>query len=229
MKQILVIMAAVVLVGGCASTSKIQIVPNNATAKAELEAAIRKAAGKPNGKLTNADFQKVTKIENSLGLHRGLGPALTDISPLAELTNLKRLTLGSHRLTDISPLAKLVKLEELSLDNNQITNLGPLARLKQLKSLHLGNQGALLTHRASNSERAEASRHILKDISPLVGLRKLEELILDGNNITNINALAGLTQLRELSLRNNPNLTKAELEELQKALPNCRILSNPTK
>jgi hypothetical protein len=32
-----------------------------------------------------------------------------------------------------------------------------------------------------------------------------------------------------LSLFNNPDLTKAQIDELQKALPNCRIYSNPTK
>ena len=38
-----------------------------------------------------------------------------------------------------------------------------------------------------------------------------------------------LTQLEVLSLINNPNLTKAQIAELQKALPKCKIYSNPTK
>jgi len=35
--------------------------------------------------------------------------------------------------------------------------------------------------------------------------------------------------LKVLNLQHNPDLTKAQIEELQKALPNCEIHSNPTK
>jgi len=44
--------------------------------------------------------------------------------------------------------------------------------------------------------------------------------------------LKGLEKLPELlflSLGNNPNLTKAQIDQLQKALPKCEIDSNPTK
>jgi hypothetical protein len=40
--------------GGCASTPK--VVPNSPEAKAAVEAAIRKAAKKPTGELTEADI-----------------------------------------------------------------------------------------------------------------------------------------------------------------------------
>ena len=32
-----------------------------------------------------------------------------------------------------------------------------------------------------------------------------------------------------MNLKDNPNLTKAQIEQLQKALPKCKIISNPTK
>jgi hypothetical protein len=41
--------------------------------------------------------------------------------------------------------------------------------------------------------------------------------------------LEKLTQLKYLELDNNPDLTKAQIAELQKALPKCKISSNPTK
>ena len=37
------------------------------------------------------------------------------------------------------------------------------------------------------------------------------------------------TQLKRLMLEGNPDLTKAQIAELQKALPKCLINSNPTK
>ena len=35
--------------------------------------------------------------------------------------------------------------------------------------------------------------------------------------------------LEKLNLEDNPDLTKAQIAELQKALPKCKISSNPTK
>jgi len=44
-----------------------------------------------------------------------------------------------------------------------------------------------------------------------------------------VKGLEKLTQLGSLILYNNPALTKAQITELQKALPKCLIFSNPTK
>jgi len=41
--------------------------------------------------------------------------------------------------------------------------------------------------------------------------------------------LEKLTQLTKLDLEDNPALTKAQIAELQKALPRCDIRSNPKK
>ena len=41
--------------------------------------------------------------------------------------------------------------------------------------------------------------------------------------------LEKLTQLTSLHLTNNPDLTKAQIDELQKALPNCKITRNATE
>ena len=54
-------------------------------------------------------------------------------------------------------------------------------------------------------------------------LTQLRELTLFRNQLTDIKGLEKLTQLERLSLVDNPDLTKAQIAELQKALPNCRI------
>ena len=58
---------------------------------------------------------------------------------------------------------------------------------------------------------------------------KVTELNLDYNKLTDVKGLEKLTQLTRLNLDNNPALTKAQIAELQKALPKCNIYSNPTK
>ena len=60
-------------------------------------------------------------------------------------------------------------------------------------------------------------------------LEKVTILVLDGNQLTDVKGLEKLTQLQGLALSGNPGLTKAQIGELQKALPKCKIYSNPTK
>ena len=64
----------------------------------------------------------------------------------------------------------------------------------------------------------------------------MKELDLGNNNLTDkqLTYLGGLKQLEWLYIENNPNLAKAELDKsgiakLQKALPKCKIFSNPKK
>ncbi|MFZ2967488.1 MAG: COR domain-containing protein [Sulfuricurvum sp.] len=64
---------------------------------------------------------------------------ITDISPLARLTQLTHLNLWSNQITDLSPLAQLTQLTQLHLSSNQITDLSPLAQLTQLTQLGLWN------------------------------------------------------------------------------------------
>ncbi len=105
--------------------------------KPSIDAAIRKAAGKPTGELTKADLEKVT-----------------------------RFNLAFNQITDLKPLAGLAELDQVYLQDNQITDLKPLS---------------------------------------------------------------GLTRLTTVWLVDNPNLTKAEIDKLQKALPKCEINHNATK
>ena len=65
------------------------------------------------------------------------------------------------------------------------------------------------------------------------GLEKctqLERLHLSSNQLTEVpKGLEKLTQLMSLWLQDNPDLTKAQVAELQKALPKCDIQPNEVK
>ena len=71
--------------------------------------------------------------------------------------------------------------------------------------------------------------HQLTDVKDLEKLPQLKALDLSSNKLTSVNGLEKLTQLTMLNLEDNPSLTKAQIAELRKALPNCRIFSNPKK
>ena len=60
-------------------------------------------------------------------------------------------------------------------------------------------------------------------------LEELECLDLEGNQLTDVKGLEKLTKLENLDLENNPDLTKAQIEGLKKALPKCKIQHNAKK
>ena len=60
----------------------------------------------------------------------------------------------------------------------------------------------------------------------LVKLTQLTKLYLHDNKLTDVKGLEKLTKLTFLNLSNNPDLTKTQIDELQKALPKCSIIHN---
>ena len=209
MKQILLILVMVAL-AGCGNKEAVEkpespkATPKKLIVNPIVEKAIRQHLKKPKGELTEADLEKVTKL-----LFYGVSP-LTDVKSLEKLTQLKELHLPNNQLTDVKGLEKLTQLTYLDLSNNQLTDVKGLENLTQLKELFLfENQ--------------------LTDVKGLERLTQLEALGLIYNKLIDLKGLEKLTQLTRLSLGDNPGLTKAQIDELQKALPKCDISSNPTK
>jgi hypothetical protein len=128
---------------------------------------------------------------------------ITDLTPLAGLTNLTELDLSYNNISDLSPLAGLTNLTELGLSSNNISDITPLAGLTNLRSLSLHNNN-------------------ISDITPLAGLTNLTELVLSQNNISDISPLAGLTNLTTVSLWYN-NISDSQKAMLEEALPNTTI------
>ena len=131
---------------------------------------------------------------------------ITDISPLSGLTNLTNLGLSINNITNILPLVDLTNLEVLGLWRNSVSDLSPLAGLTKLTGLYLGeNSASDLSPLAglTNLESLFLDANGISDLSPLVGLIQLTRLALEGNNISDISALAGLTNLTWLRLGHN--------------------------
>ncbi|MCL0075035.1 pesticin C-terminus-like muramidase, partial [Thermodesulfovibrionales bacterium] len=154
---------------------------------------------------------------------------ITDLTPLADLTNLRVLCLWNNDVTNLAPLAGLTNLTMLELGQNQITDIGLLAGLTRLEGLHLsGNQIIYLGPLANltNLTELNLSENRITDISPLSKLVNLEKLWLENNQIIDLKPLADLTNLFELYLSDNQitdiipltnltNLTILELSENQ--------------
>lgn len=70
------------------------------------------------------------------------GGLITDLSPLAGLSNLQALTIRENKISDVTPLSGLTNLIYLDLSDNQITDVTPLASLVHLQRLYISNNPA---------------------------------------------------------------------------------------
>jgi Leucine-rich repeat (LRR) protein len=127
-------------------------------------------------------------------------------NPILEKGIRRQLEKPTGELTN----ADLEKVTGLNLREEQLTEVKGLEKLTQLKGLNLNNNQ-------------------LTSVKGLEKLTQLTRLYLDQNQLTSVKGLEKLMQLKQLTLNNNPDLTKAQIDELQKALPNCKISSNPKK
>ena len=152
MKQILVLMAAVVLVGCGEKAAPLPATDtlnekNKLITNRNLEEDIRESIKKPYGKLTEADLEKVELLV-LFGYMDDEG-----LKEVAKLQNLERLILAVHpdnaydksktKITDegLKEIAKLQNLTSLSLSRSQIMDEGlkEIAKLQKLKSLTLNS------------------------------------------------------------------------------------------
>ena len=150
---------------------------------------------------------------------------ISDLSPLSGLTALESLDLGATHITDLGPLAYLRGLKSLDLWRAKVADLSPLANLRGITSLNLREtQVADLNPLADFSalKSLDLMQTQVSDLRPLTRLVALESLDLWGTDISDIRSLANLKALESLDLRKT-KVSKFAIEELRRALPNCKI------
>jgi len=139
---------------------------------------------------------------------------ISDLSPLSELTNLKKLSLCCNNIVDLSHLALLSKLTTLELHRNNIVDLTPLKGLVNLTYLDLFyNKIVDLTPLKGlvNLTYLNLNDNNIHDVSPLSNLPNLEELHLNDNNIYDPTPIEGLINLTVLDLSDGNNITEIPL------------------
>ena len=106
---------------------------------AALESAVRAAAGKPLGFLTQADVLSVTEVDAS-------GLNIQTIDGIEVLRNLTVLDLRSNNIRSITPLENLVNLRVLDLGDNNVTQITALSGLFLLEELTLSGARTDITN-----------------------------------------------------------------------------------
>ncbi|WP_232103766.1 protein kinase domain-containing protein [Gimesia algae] len=169
-----------------------------------------------------------------------IGTQITDkgFGYLSNMPSLTTLYVGSTAISNsgVEQLKDMKQLEKLSFTNTQIDGVG-LGHLKDLKDLkilglestsisdvdlqHLHGLKILIVLGLSNCKIADSGLAYLKD------LKNLKVLSLDSTPITDegLKHLSGLKMLQTLELQKT-KVTPQGIASLQKALPNCKIVSD---
>ena len=163
-----------------------------------IEEAARLELKKPEGELTQEDYQGLKK----LSVYRVSKP-VKDISLLSEMPNLEELAFAGGDISDPAPLAKLTKLRSLEVSGCGLKDFSTFSGMVALEEL-------------------TASSNQVSDLSSLQELTKLRVLALNGNLIKDTSPLLGLKSLEWVNLMGNP-VSEQAIGDLKKALPKCKI------
>ena len=120
---------------------------------------------------------------------------ISDLRPIAGLTNLKTLMMEEVPEADINVLGGLVNLEHFDVGHCNFKEINVVANFKQLKILAI-------------------SENRIVDISPVANLKQLKFLWAVGNEIEDITPLSELYNLRALDIYRNRIIDHSPVDNL---------------
>lgn len=117
---------------------------------------------------------------------------IENIDVLSELENLKELSFQAGEVRSLQPLEDLKKMEILTIEDiADLSNLRILAQMKNLSSLTLGTSDEL-----NNGEKIEIDWAVLSELKNITKLH----LDFDGGTVETFEGLSGLSGLEHLAL-----------------------------
>ena len=159
------------------------------------------------------------------------GNDISDLSPLFGMENLEQVRVAGNPIVDISALSGSIFLQELDLSGTGVADLSPLAGVASLEVLNLSYlpiEESQLAHVSGLTGLRElrvrgvwldevefvrglSSLEVLElvgneeiaDLSPLVGLTGLVDVVVSGNAVSDVTALGYLPNLTRLDVSGN--------------------------
>lgn len=223
----LIIIASIILsLSACGSAAKESPEPSAEASPTEevvvftdtvLEKMVREAMNKPEGDITIAEAEAVTKLDFDIEWQSPDEVRIKDISALKYFKNLEGLEMNFHKISDISPLAGLTKLKGLAVGGNEVNDISALSGLTELDFLCIFNCTATDYSPLKNLTKLRVlfiDWSKISDLTVLSGLTRLEELTFTNSQVTDVTPLAVLTNLKKLKLAENPITDLSPLKDI---------------
>ncbi len=116
---------------------------------------------------------------------------LTELPELKDLTKLKFINVADNKINSIDGLKGMKSLTDLKLNKNPLEGrLEPVGDLTSLKSLYIDEVGADTLEAVKalkNLQILNAKKNKISDITPILGLDELQEILLGENRIAGEN------------------------------------------
>jgi Leucine-rich repeat (LRR) protein len=173
----------------------------------KLEAAIRSSTGVTIGDIFKCDLDLVSTLVVS-----GIG--ITNLDGLQYASNIIHLDLSNNNITDVTSLRPLSKLTNLYLKGNPIDDYSPLAAIYnqlKLRDFNIGSIG-IYDRNVEAAIREEIGKY--NGSLTLEDMQAVLELNLENKNISDLQGIQYLTNLKKLNLRGNSIKFIKELKNL---------------
>jgi len=161
-----------------------------------------------NFSLSTDDLSAIAGLPNLTRLTLS-GCSLSTIEKLSSLRNLTHLDLSSNTIRDIDALSFMSELHELDLSNNAVTSLNAISGLQKLARLNLyGNSVSSLIPISSCTGLVwlDVSANQLDSLTGVEAMKQLTCLYAASNALTDISIVTANAILMELDVSDN-NLT----------------------
>ena len=172
-----------------------------------LEEKVRAAMNKPVGDITVDEAKAIKKFEFSIEWQSPEEMMIKDISALKYFENLEELEIQFHAITDVTPLAGLVELRGLGLGGNNIQDISALSDLKELRFLTLfgcqANDYSVLKN-FTYLFGLHIEYSTFDDLSLLSGMNDLQTLTFEETKVSDVSFISHLTKLKVLKLKGCP-------------------------
>ena len=174
----------------------------------QIENAVREALDHPEGEIYSRQLLLIVDLDLS-------SREISSLDGIEQLRNLIRLNLQNNQINDIARLQNLTKLEYLNLEKNNFSDLAPLKSLTNLEYLNINSNESLRDF--TPIESLVNLRKLSMGNLPISGekldfnaLEDLEYLYLRNCQLSDINFISSLSNLKYLNLHSNADIQSIE-------------------
>lgn len=144
---------------------------------------------------------------------------ITDLQPLTELLDLRKLDLSGTAIVDLTPIRNLSSLSILNISATKVRDLTPLKHATAIRHLNLSEcpiDSITVLERLGGLRSLDLRRTGVKDFRPLSSLKLLESLYLSQTDFKNTADLDSLENLVTLDLSKTKTVDLKGLQSLAK-------------